>query len=116
MKQLSSMMVGAGLDRFQHAADADAAREVHVLADLGAGADGGPGVDHRAFIDVGADVDVGRHQHHVLRDEGTAARGGRRHDAEAAGAKSSPSWRRRTWSVDLVEEAHRAVRHDQALS
>ena len=58
MKQLSSMMVGIGLQRLEHAADADAARQVHVLADLRARADGGPGVDHRAFVDVGADVHV----------------------------------------------------------
>jgi transposase len=45
-----------GLQRFQHAADADATGEMHVLADLRAGADGGPGVDHRAFVDVGADI------------------------------------------------------------
>ena len=65
MKQLSSMMVGRGLQRLEHAADADAAREVHVAADLRAGADRGPGVDHGAGVDVGADVDVAGHQHHV---------------------------------------------------
>ena len=41
-----------------------------VLADLGTGADGSPGVDHGAFVHVGADVDVGRHQDHVLGEEG----------------------------------------------
>src|SRR5438093_13107140 len=39
-----------GLHRLEHAADADAAGEVHVLADLRAGAHGGPGVDNRAFV------------------------------------------------------------------
>src|SRR5690606_7322665 len=39
-----------GLHRLQHAADADAAGQVHVLADLGAGTDGRPGVDHGAGI------------------------------------------------------------------
>jgi hypothetical protein len=55
-----------GLQRLEHAADADAAGQVHVLADLRAAAHGGPGVDHRAFVDVGADVHVAGHQHHVL--------------------------------------------------
>ena len=36
-----------GLQRLEHPADADAAGEVHVGADLRARADGGPGVDHR---------------------------------------------------------------------
>src|SRR5690606_7866173 len=35
-----------GLNRFQHTADANAAGEVDVLADLRAGTDGGPSVDH----------------------------------------------------------------------
>jgi len=43
-----------GLQRLQHAADADAAGEMHVLADLRAGADGDPGVDHGLGIDIGA--------------------------------------------------------------
>src|SRR3569623_462754 len=75
---------GVGLHRLEHAADADAAREVDVLADLRAGADRGPGVDHGAFTDIGADVDVGGHQHDVLADVGALARSGGRHDAEAA--------------------------------
>ncbi|MNH12971.1 hypothetical protein D3C79_725280 [compost metagenome] len=54
---------------------------MHVLADLGAGADGGPGVDHGAFIDEGADVDVGGHQHGIGGDEGAFASGRRRHHA-----------------------------------
>ncbi|MNI61574.1 hypothetical protein D3C73_1168540 [compost metagenome] len=75
---------GVGLQRFQHAADAHATRQVDVLADLGARTDGGPGVDHGAFVDVGADVHVGRHQHHVAADEGAAAGNCRRHHAVAA--------------------------------
>src|SRR6202008_2769395 len=59
---------GVGLQRLQPAADAHAARQVYVLADLRARADGGPRIDHRAFVDVGADVRVRRHQHDVLRD------------------------------------------------
>src|SRR5690606_39235569 len=43
---------GAGLHRLQHAADADAARQVDVLADLRAGTHGCPGVDHRALVDI----------------------------------------------------------------
>src|SRR5690606_30568464 len=43
-----------GLQGLQHAAQAHAAGEVHVLADLRAAAHGGPGVDHGAFVDVGA--------------------------------------------------------------
>src|SRR3990167_503391 len=77
---------GVGLQRLQHAADAHAARQVHVLADLRARAHGGPGVDHRAFVDVGADVDVAGHQHHALADEAAAPRHRRRHHAHAAGA------------------------------
>src|ERR1035438_896866 len=55
-----------GLHRFEDAADADAARQMHALADLRARADGDPRIDHRAFVDVGADVDVARHQDDVL--------------------------------------------------
>ncbi len=40
---------GRGLQRLEHAADAGAARQMHALANLRAGADRGPGVDHRAF-------------------------------------------------------------------
>src|SRR6185436_15769181 len=71
------------LQRFQHAADADPARQVHVLADLGAGADGGPGVHHGAFVDIGADIDVGGHQHRVLGDVRAAAGHRGRHHADA---------------------------------
>ena len=50
------------LRRFEHAADADAAREVDPFADLRARADRRPGVDHRVGADAGADVHVARHQ------------------------------------------------------
>ena len=63
MKQSSSMIVGVGLQRLQHPADAGAAGEVHALADLGAGADRRPGVDHGPLVDIGADVDERGHQH-----------------------------------------------------
>src|ERR1041385_1334173 len=43
-----------GLQRLQHAADADAAGEMTVLADLGAGADRGPGVAEAPCSAVGA--------------------------------------------------------------
>src|SRR3546814_15030983 len=64
-------------------ADARAAGDVAVFADLRAGADGGPGVDHRTRADVCADVDERRHQHHVLADEAAAARDHARHHAHA---------------------------------
>src|SRR2546422_506714 len=72
-----------GLHGFEHAADAHAAREVHVLADLRTGADGSPGVDHGAFVDVGADVHKAWHEYHMTSDEGAATGNGRRHDAHA---------------------------------
>ena len=46
-----------GLQRLEHAADADAAGNMTVLADLRAGADRRPGVDHGALIDIGAEID-----------------------------------------------------------
>ena len=60
--------------RLEHAADADAAGEVDVLADLGGRADGGPGVDHRPGVHVGADVDERGHQHRPRRDVATPPR------------------------------------------
>src|ERR1700728_2816871 len=79
---------GAGLQRLEHAADAGAAGNVTVLADLGAGADGGPSVDHGAGIDIGAEIDEGRHQHHAGRDIGRAAHDGAWYGAESGGAKA----------------------------
>ena len=58
-----------GLRRLEHATDADAAREVHVRADLRARADGGPGVDHGVGADPGADVHVAGHHHHAAVEE-----------------------------------------------
>ena len=66
MNAPSSIIDRAGLERLEHAADAGAARDVHVLADLRAAADRRPGIDHRTFADVGADVDEAGHQHHAL--------------------------------------------------
>src|SRR5205807_1817535 len=62
----------ARLQRLEHAADTDPAREVHVAADLGARAHRRPGVDQGAGPDPGADVDVARHQYDVRRDVGAA--------------------------------------------
>jgi hypothetical protein len=75
MKQLSS-------------ADAGAAGQMDVLADLGAGPDGGPGIDHGALIDEGAQIDEGGHQHHASGDMGGAAHDGARHGAEAGGLEA----------------------------
>jgi hypothetical protein len=80
---------GLGLQRLQHAADADAAGNVHALADLRAGADRRPGVDHGRFIDIGAEIDEGRHQHDVSGDEGRAA------DDGARAPRESPASRKR---------------------
>ena len=90
------------LQRLEHAADADAAGQVTVLADLRAGADGRPGVDHGAGVDIGADVDEARHQHDAgrawrvrvhLQELGCSLdwRHGRRSHGSAA--RSSHSWR-----------------------
>ena len=73
MKQSSSTTTGHGLRRLEHAADADAARQVHVLADLRARTDRRPRVDHRAAVDVGADVHVARHHHDAPGQEGAEA-------------------------------------------
>src|SRR5262249_16214573 len=75
---------GIGLHRFKDAADAHAARQMHVLTDLRTRADAGPRGDHGAFVYVGPDVDVRGHQHHVACDERAAAHRSRRDDPEAA--------------------------------
>ncbi len=77
----------AGLQRLEHAADADAAGDVAVLADLRAGADRRPGVDHGAGIHIGAEIDERGHQHHARRDIGGAAHDAARHRAKAGGAE-----------------------------
>ena len=74
---------GRGLHGFEHAADAHAAREVDVFADLGAGTHRGPCVDHRAGVDIGADVHVRRHQDGSRGDVGAVARHGLGHDPHA---------------------------------
>src|SRR5258708_2338451 len=45
------------LQRFEHAADARAAGDVAMLADLGTGADRRPTVHHGAVADITADID-----------------------------------------------------------
>src|SRR5690606_4326110 len=74
---------GARLERFEYAANADAARKVHVLADLRAGADGDPGVDHGAFIDIGAQIDEAGHENGALADKGRLADHGAGYGTEA---------------------------------
>ena len=86
-----------GLQGLQHPADADAAREVAVLPDLGAGPHRGPGVDHGALVYIGPDVHEGGHQHHVLGDEGALAHHRVRHGPEAGGFEL-----RRFPAVELV--------------
>ena len=83
MKQLSSIDHGSGLQRLEHATDADAAGKVTVLTDLCAGTDRRPRVDHRPCVHVGAEIDEGRHQHHAGRDIGRAAHHAAGHGAEA---------------------------------
>src|SRR6185295_14882619 len=59
-----------GLQRLQDAANADAARQVHILADLRAGAHRCPGIDHGPAVDIGPEVDEGWHQNYPRRDVG----------------------------------------------
>src|SRR5689334_20487297 len=99
---------GRCLQRLEHAADADAARQVHVLADLRAGTHGGPRVHHRAAIDVRADVDVARHEYGVGCDVGTPACDGGWNYARAAGTQRLAFIGLRTRGIFqgyLVEEA-----------
>src|SRR5207249_3554399 len=66
--------------RFEHAADANTARQVHIPPDLGPAADGCPGVDHGARADARANVDVARHQDHAGLEEASVARRRGRYD------------------------------------
>ena len=77
----------AGLYRFQHAADADTAGQVNVLADLCTGTHGCPGVDHGATVDIGADVDIGGHQDCAGCNIGSLAGRCRRYHAYTAFTK-----------------------------
>src|SRR5438309_175050 len=61
------------LQRLQNAADARAAGDVDIAANLRAAANGRPGIDHRILADRGADVDEARHQYGTRRDEGAPA-------------------------------------------
>jgi hypothetical protein len=72
---------GLRLRRLEHAADADPARQVHVLADLRARTDRRPRIDHRVFVDVGADVHVPGHQDRAPPEKRAVARDARRHAA-----------------------------------
>src|SRR5690606_11634288 len=76
---------GVGLQGFEHATQAHTARQVHVLAHLGARADGGPGIDHGAFIHIGTDVHVAGHQDGALGHETAPARHGGWYHAHAGG-------------------------------
>src|SRR5262249_25056766 len=78
----------SGLNRFEHAANAGAARYMAVLADLGTSTDGRPGVDHGALIDIGAQIDETRHQHHARGDIGRAPHDAARHGAKPSRAKA----------------------------
>src|SRR5690606_1179465 len=70
-----------GLQRFEHAADADAAGKVTTGTDLRAAPNRGPGIDHRARADVGTNVDEARHQYHVAPDVCPSPHHRARHDA-----------------------------------
>src|SRR5262249_40305800 len=61
------------LQRLEHTADAGAAGDVTVLADLRAGADRGPGVDHGAGIQEGAEMAEARHHPPAGGDIGRAS-------------------------------------------
>src|SRR6188768_3401456 len=87
----------------EHAAQADAAGQMAVLADLRTRADRGPGVDHGAGADVGADVHVTRHHDRALLDERAVADRPWRHDAHAGFVQVLLEW-------DLVVELEGADR------
>src|SRR5262249_61710755 len=76
-----------GLPRRAPPADAGAARDVAVLADLRARAGGGPGVDHGAGVHIAAAIHEGRHQNDVGRDIGRATPHAARDGATAGGAE-----------------------------
>ena len=76
---------GRRLGRLEHAADADAAREVDVAPICAQEPDGGPRVDHGPRPDPGADVDVARHEHDAL------GRGRSRSGRAAGGTTRTPS-------------------------
>ena len=101
---------GRGLQGLEHAADADAARKMRVLADLRAGADGCPSVNHHALVDERADVGERGHQHHVGRHEGALAHDRARRRAQLGAGERSPVPAREL-RVDLVVEAVDAVAH-----
>ena len=73
MKQSSSMITGPAWIGSSTPPMPTPPERWHVLADLGAGADGDPGIHHGAAVDPGADIDEARHHHHPGRDIGRAA-------------------------------------------
>src|SRR5690606_16850560 len=79
------------LHRLQHAANADAARQVNVPADLGAGADGRPGVDHGVLADIGAEINEGGHQNGPGGYVGRATYDRRGHGTEAGLLEIDPA-------------------------
>ena len=79
---------GGGLQGLQHAADANAAGEVAVLADLGTGGDRDPGIHHGAAVDPRADIDEARHQDDSRRDIGGVAHDAARHGPESGLAEA----------------------------
>ena len=85
MKQSSSMIVGLAWSGSRTPADADAAREMNVLADLRAGSDRDPGVHHGATIHVGAEVDEGGHEDGARRHISRSPHDAVRHGTEACG-------------------------------
>ena len=91
MKAPSSTITGCAPRRLEHAAEPDAAGEVHALADLGAGADRGPGVHHRARADASADVDVARHHDRARLEERAVAHRPRRHHPHARPSRGPSS-------------------------
>ncbi len=55
---------------------------MHVLTNLGTGANGRPGINHGALIDMGPEVHEGRHQNHARRDIGRFANNAIGHGTE----------------------------------
>ena len=111
MKQLSSMMTGFGLQRLEHAADADAAGEMAVLADLRARADRRPGVDHRACVDIGAEIDEATASaRRSARYRPSAARSQPGTARKPAFAKAVRRPSRRTWTAPCPTRSRRRER------
>ena len=76
---------GARLQWLKHAANAYAAREVYVFANLGARADCCPSVYHGAFVYIRANVYIAGHQNSAFGNVAAAPRNGGWHYAHASG-------------------------------